>query len=104
MQHKTTLITVFLLEMSFPHSCDDGRAKIEYLEDSMGRERYRAEHRRLELIEVAALLRWSRRHRPAALRIQGIFSGWPYPISDQELWYLAQSLGGVAFRPASIDD
>jgi len=74
------------------------------VEIAIGRERYRAEHRRLEPIEIAALLRWSRRHRPIALQIRSIFSGWPYPASDQELWHLAQSIGGVAFRPASIDD
>jgi len=74
------------------------------VEIAIARERYRAEHRRLGPIEIAVLLRWSSRHRPIALRIQSTFSGWPYRASDQELWHLAQSLGGAAFRPASIDD
>ena len=73
------------------------------VEITIGREHYRAEPHFLEPIESAALLRWSRRHHPIAMRIQSWLLGWPWNPSAAEMLDLAPSLGGVTFRPVSID-
>ena len=73
------------------------------VEITMGREHYRAEPHFLEPIESAALLRWSRRHHPIAMRIRSWLFGWPWNPSAAEMHDLAYSLGGVTFRPVSSD-
>jgi deazaflavin-dependent oxidoreductase (nitroreductase family) len=70
------------------------------VEIAIGRERYRPEQKLLEAHEIAMLLKWSRRHHPFTARVQSWFFGWPWRASDAELLNLAQSLGGVSFRPA----
>lgn len=74
------------------------------VEIAIGRERYRPEQEFLEPDEIALLLRWSRRHHPVTARVQSLFFGWPWKASDQELLNLAQSLGGVSFRPVQRPD
>ena len=69
------------------------------VEIMIGPEQYRAEPHFLELSEIMVLLRWSRRHHPIATRVQSMFLGWPWNPSNTELLNLANSLGGVAFRP-----
>lgn len=69
------------------------------VEIAIGRERYRPEQRFLQPYEIAMLLKWSRRHHPLTARVQSLFFGWPWKASDAELLNLAQSLGGVSFRP-----
>ena len=70
------------------------------IEIAIGRERYQPEQKFLRPHEIAMLLKWSRRHHPLTARVQGWFFGWPWKASDAELLNLAQSLGGISFRPA----
>ena len=70
------------------------------VEIAIRRERYRPDLKFLQAHEIAMLLKWSRRHHPLTARVQSMFFGWPWKASDAELLNLAQSLGGVSFRPA----
>ncbi len=74
------------------------------VEIAIGRERHRPEQSFLEPVEIAGLLRWSRRHHPITARIQSMFFGWPWKASDAEILDLAHSLGGVAFWPVQTNE
>ncbi len=74
------------------------------VEIAIGRERYRPEQKFLEPHKIAMVLSWSRRHHPVTARVQSLFFGWPWKASDAELLNLAQSLGGISFRPARLLD
>jgi deazaflavin-dependent oxidoreductase (nitroreductase family) len=73
------------------------------VEIAIGRERYRPEQKFLQPQEIAMLLKWSRRHHPLTARVQSLFFGWPWQASEAELLNLAQSLGGIAFRPVQTN-
>ncbi len=69
-------------------------------EVSLGSNRYRPSQRFLTTDEVFELLTWCRQHRPFQARIQCLFFGWPWTTSGEVRRGLAETLAGVAFRPA----
>ncbi len=71
------------------------------VEITLGSQRYYPMQRFLNTDEIAELMAYSRRHSPFTAFMQGLFFGWPWKATQQDLLILAAQLGGVAFRPAS---
>lgn len=69
----------------------------------LGNRRYHPHPRFLDVDEVAEALSWSRANRPRNAWMQAMFFHWPWSADAEQLHALANSLGGVAFEPVSLE-